>query len=93
MKDFADIDLRRPATSSMSWLSEYTLEIIGNMKKKGMIFYGLNIEKCSDMEYDDFNEMGKVCDSLWQYDGNDCIETSVMKEQKKDGKAKKNARR
>lgn len=45
------------------------------------------------MEYDDFNEMGKVCDSLWQYDGNDCIETSVMKEQKKDGKAKKNARR
>lgn len=76
-----------------SWISDDTLDIIGKMKKKGMLFYGLNVEQCNDMEYVDFDEMGKVCDSLWHYDGKECIETSVMKEQKKAGKAKKNARK
>ena len=76
-----------------SWLSDDTLDIIGKMKKKGMLFYGLNVERCNDMEYIDFDEMGKVCDSVWHYDGNECIETSVMKEQKKAGRAKKNSRR
>lgn len=66
-----------------SWISEDTLDIIGKMKKKGMLFYGLNVEKYSDMEYVDIDEMGKVCDSVWHYDGKECIETSVRKEQKK----------
>ena len=58
-------------------LNDYTIKLIESFKRKGMIFYGLNVlgfEKWS------FDSMTTVCDSLWKWSSNHLEE---MKTQKK----------
>lgn len=57
-------------------LNDYTIKLIESFKRKGMIFYGLNVlgfEKWS------FDSMTTVCDSLWKWSSNHLEEMNTQK--------------
>ena len=57
-------------------LNDYTIKLIESFKRKGMIFYGLNVlgfEKWS------FDSMTTVCDSLWKWSSNHLEEMNTLK--------------
>lgn len=57
-------------------LNDYTTKLIESFKRKGMIFYGLNVlgfEKWS------FDSMTTVCDSLWKWSSNHLEEMNTQK--------------
>ena len=57
-------------------LNDYTIKLIESFKRKGMIFYGLNVlgfEKWS------FDSMTTVCDSLWKWSSNYLEEMNTQK--------------
>ena len=57
-------------------LNDYTIKLIESFKRKGMIFYGLNVlgfEKWS------FDSMITVCDSLWKWSSNHLEEMNTQK--------------
>lgn len=57
-------------------LNDYTIKLIESFKRKGMIFYGLNVlgfEKWS------FDSMTTVCDSLWEWSSNHLEEMNTQK--------------
>ena len=57
-------------------LNDYTIKLIESFKRKGMIFYGLNVlgfEKWS------FDPMTTVCDSLWKWSSNHLEEMNTQK--------------
>ena len=57
-------------------LNDYTIKLIESFKRKGMIFYGLNVlgfEKWS------FDSMTTVCDSLWKWSSNHLEEMNSKK--------------
>ena len=57
-------------------LNDYTIKLIESFKRKGMIFYGLNVlgfEKWS------FDSMTTVCDSLWKWSRNHLEEMNPKK--------------
>ena len=57
-------------------VNDYTIKLIESFKRKGMIFYGLNVlgfEKWS------FDSMTTVCDSLWKWSSNHLEEMNTQK--------------
>ena len=57
-------------------LNDYTIKLIESFKRKGMIFYGLNVlgfEKWS------FDSMTTVCDFLWKWSSNHLEEMNTQK--------------
>lgn len=67
--------------SDFGWttLSTKTLDLIGREKEKGMMFYGLNVERDVHLaglmsKQHDVPPSMHICDSLWTYSKGECIE-------------------
>lgn len=57
-------------------LNDYTIKLIESFKRKGMIFYGLNV---LGFETWSFDYMTTVCDSLWKWSRNHLEEMNPKK--------------
>ena len=57
-------------------LNDYTIKLIESFKRKGMIFYGLNV---LGFETWSFDSMTTVCDSLWKWSRNHLEEMNPKK--------------
>ena len=84
-KSFSTADILCITDFGWSWISDRTMALIEREKEKGMLIYGLNVEKIRDFEFSDDEQMSEVCDSLWHYDGKDCYEMPIRKPKKKPG--------
>ena len=57
-------------------LNDYTIKLIESFKRKGMIFYGLNVLGFEKWSVD---SMTTVCDSLWKWSSNHLEEMNTQK--------------
>ena len=57
-------------------LNDYTIKLIESFKRKGMIFYGLNVLGFGKWSFD---SMTTVCDSLWKWSSNHLEEMNTQK--------------
>lgn len=75
-KEFDTADILCITDFGWEPLNDYTIKLIESFKRKGMIFYGLNVlgfEKWS------FDSMTTVCDSLWKWSSNHLEEMNTQK--------------